>query len=92
MSFFSWNIIYRGREDQAEGGWKQVSFILADSETGVQGGGEAGAVPRPGHSTGQTDSQHRHHDGHLRVDCLHAQKHLLRELDHVEEEQDLSHG
>ena len=48
----------------------QVSVLLADLAHSLQGGGEAGAVPRTGDTTHPADPQHGNHDGHIRVDSI----------------------
>ena len=57
----------RGGSDADAGGWDQVPVLLADAAGGPAGGGPAGALPRPRHPAHQADTQHSHHDGHLRA-------------------------
>ena len=56
----------------------QIPLVLANTEAGLQGGGEAGSVPGARHAAGEADPQHRHHDGHLRAHRDLAQADVLQ--------------
>ena len=55
-----------------EEGTKYRHFF-PDAACGVEGGGPPGAVPGPRHPAGPSDTQHGHHDVHLRDGRLPAQ-------------------
>ena len=67
----------RGGADAIAGTRRQIPLVLAITEAGLQGGGEAGAVPGARHPARQADPQHCHHDGDLRADRVHAQADVL---------------
>lgn len=55
----------RGDPHTTTRGRQQVPLLLPHSAHSTQGRGIPGAVPRPNHSSRQTDSQHGHHDVHI---------------------------